>query len=147
MVHWFTALVKYLFTLPGVKYFLSQKLCKHPLEKVFGCQRQRGGTHENPDVLDFSQSTQAVCKDLKRGNCHGNQMDEHTDKDNKENMPLPKWKTANWQYLLILGYLQVLSDTFEHRSLYFFRHFNPAIYINYANPQNLVVFHRINYYW
>lgn len=39
----FVELVRYIFTIPGVKAFLSECLCQDPLEKFFGCQRQRGG--------------------------------------------------------------------------------------------------------
>ena len=56
----FTELVPYLFSLPGVKVFLSEHLCQDPLEKFFGCQRQRGGTHDNPSVREFCQNTQAL---------------------------------------------------------------------------------------
>ena len=51
----FVALVRYLFTLPGVKVFLSECLCQDPLEKFFGCQRQRGGV--NFDALKASVSS------------------------------------------------------------------------------------------
>ena len=46
-------LIPYLFSIPGVKVFLSERLCQDPLEQFFGCQRQRGGTHENPTVQEF----------------------------------------------------------------------------------------------
>jgi hypothetical protein len=66
------------FTIPGVKHFLSEKLSQDPLEKFFGCQRQRGATSENPNVQQFCKNTQAlrvinnVCGNVKKGNCHGN---------------------------------------------------------------------------
>lgn len=37
----FVELVNFIFQIPGVKAFLSEKLCQDPLEKFFGCQRQR----------------------------------------------------------------------------------------------------------
>ena len=43
----------YIFSIPGVKVFLSERLCQDPLELFFGCQRQCGGTHENPTVQEF----------------------------------------------------------------------------------------------
>ena len=46
----FVDLVKYVFTIPGVKYFLSERLSQDLLENFFGCQCQRGGTNENPTV-------------------------------------------------------------------------------------------------
>ena len=96
--HSFIELVECLFTLPGVKVFLSQRLCQDPLEKFFGCQQQRGGAHDNPSILDFCRNTQALrvvnnlCGNVKKGNCRGNKMDESTESDinNKENVPLPK---------------------------------------------------------
>ena len=54
-------LVPYLFTIPGVTAFLSQRICQDPLENIFGCQRQRGGTHDNPSVDEFIKNTQALC--------------------------------------------------------------------------------------
>ena len=36
----FIEAVKYIFTLPGVKLFLSQRICQDPLENFFSCQRQ-----------------------------------------------------------------------------------------------------------
>ena len=68
--------MNYLFGLPGVTCFLSEKLSQDPLEKFFGCQRQRGGVNENPTVDEFVKNTQAlrvinsVCRDV-RGNCRG----------------------------------------------------------------------------
>jgi hypothetical protein len=40
--------------------FLSNHLCQDPLEKYFGCQRQRGGTNENPTVESFLKNTEAL---------------------------------------------------------------------------------------
>jgi len=87
-------LVRYIFTVPGVKVFLSQKICQDPIEKFFGCQRQRGGTHENPTVAEFCTNTQALrvidnfCRPSVRGNCRGNKS--YIAIDSEENMPLPK---------------------------------------------------------
>ena len=69
-----------------------------PLEKFFGCQRQKGGAHDNPSVLEFCPNTQALrvvnsfCRDLGKGNCRGNKMDEDLDID-KENMSSKEKKT------------------------------------------------------
>ena len=90
----FVELVHYLFTVPGVKSFLSQRLCQDPLENFFGCQRQRGGVHDNPNVLEFTKNTQALrvinhfCKGPVKGNCRGGHS-ESLDKENF-NEPLPK---------------------------------------------------------
>ena len=82
-----------LFTIPGVTVFLSEKLSQDPLEKFFGCQRQRGGTSDDPTVAEFVKNTNAlrvidtVCGNVSRGNCRGNK--ESFDRE-KENTPLPK---------------------------------------------------------
>ncbi len=86
-------MVRYLFTLPDVKSFLSQRICQDPLEHFFGCQRQRGGVHDNPNVMEFTKNTQAlrviksVWKTPSRGNCRGGVRD--TGKENVHE-PLPK---------------------------------------------------------
>ena len=75
----FVELVRYLFTLPDVTLFLSNRLCQEPLECFFGQQRQRGRVNENPSVLEFVQNTQALrvinttCANIK-GNCRGLQQ-------------------------------------------------------------------------
>ena len=57
-------LIWYLYSLPVVKEkkiaLLSNNICQDPLEQFFGCQQQRGGTSDNPNVLEFSQNTQAL---------------------------------------------------------------------------------------
>ena len=89
----FVALVRYLFTLPDVKSFLSQRVCQDPLERFFGCQRQRGGVHDNPNVKEFTKNTQAIrvmksaWKGPAKGNCRGGVQDN--DKENFDE-PLPK---------------------------------------------------------
>ncbi len=39
--------------LPDVSVFLSQRIPQDPLENFLGCQRQWGGTHNNPSVQVF----------------------------------------------------------------------------------------------
>ena len=69
-------IVAFVFTIPGVKLFLSNRLCQDPIEKFFGQQRQRGAVNENPNARDFIKNTQALrvvngaCRDVK-GNCRG----------------------------------------------------------------------------
>ncbi len=64
------------FGIPGVSVLLSNRLCQDPLEKFFGQQRQRGRTHDNPNVAEFIKNTQALrvinttCGGV-RGNCRG----------------------------------------------------------------------------
>ena len=70
-------LVKYIFTIPGVKSFLSNKLCQDPLEKYFGRQRQKGGANENPNASQFLKNQQSlrVINSINigsiKGNCRG----------------------------------------------------------------------------
>lgn len=90
-------LVQYIFTIPGVKYFLSERLTQDPLENFFGCQRQRGGTNENPNVNEFCKNTQAlrVINSLGRipkGNCRGHVT---TMSVKEETQPLPKRRYKN----------------------------------------------------
>lgn len=90
-------LVRYVFTIPGVKVFLSQRICQDPLEKFFGCQRQRGGSHDNPNILEFYRNTQALrvvntVSHVVKGNCRG-AMKEKLESD-QENQPLPKRQRA-----------------------------------------------------
>ena len=37
----FVEIVQFIFTIPGVKFFLSERISQDPLENFFGCQRQR----------------------------------------------------------------------------------------------------------
>ena len=89
----FVELVEFLFTIPGVKAFLSEKLSQDPLEKFFGCQRQRGRVNENPTATQFYKNMQALrvvnsfCMPSVRENCRGNKT--HIDFE-AENQPLPK---------------------------------------------------------
>ena len=74
----FVEMVKFIFTIPGVTTFLSERISQDPLETFFGCQRQRGGVNKNPNVCDFCKNTQALrviqstCISSVRGNCRGN---------------------------------------------------------------------------
>ncbi len=54
-VNAFVELVEFLFTLPDVTVFLSNKLCQDTIEKFFGKQRQRGRVHDNPNVCEFKK--------------------------------------------------------------------------------------------
>ena len=69
-------LVNYLFTLPDVSLFLSNRLCQDPLEKFFGKQRQCGRVNENPSAMEFMRNIQALhvinttCANVS-GNCRG----------------------------------------------------------------------------
>ena len=73
--------------------FLSNKLCQDPLENFFGCQRQRGGTSDNPTLHEFYNNTQALrvvdsfCRGPIKGNCRGVKS---TGISQFDSSPLPK---------------------------------------------------------
>ena len=56
----FIELVPFLFTLPGVTGFLSNKINQDPLEKFFGIQRQAGRSNDNPTVSQFIKNTDTI---------------------------------------------------------------------------------------
>ena len=97
-VHSFIDLVKYVFSVPGVKEekitLLSRNLCQDPLENFFGCQGQRGGTSENPNAAEFKTNTQALrvvdsfCCGPVRGNCRSSESRAKISSTDIE--PLPK---------------------------------------------------------
>ena len=88
-------LVELIFKIPNVEVFLSERLCQDPLEKFFGCQRQRGKSNENPNMQQFCSGTQALrvingtCGSVSRGNCRGNKSIIDWE---KESQPLAKRK-------------------------------------------------------
>lgn len=77
----FVGLVRYIFSIPEIKEkkiaLLSWNLRQDPLENYFGCQRQRGGTSDNPNAQEYAYNTQALrvvnsfCRGPVRGNCRG----------------------------------------------------------------------------
>ena len=95
-VNSFVELTQYLFTLPDVSIFLSNRLCQDPLEKFFGQQRKRGRANKNPNAVEFFRNTQALrvinttCANIK-GNCRGS---NRVDINGLENVPLPKRKSG-----------------------------------------------------
>lgn len=99
LVNSFIELVRYLFSLQGVKAFLSERISQDPLEKFFGRQRQRGGVHENPNVSQFLKGNQAlrvinsINLDFTRGNTRGSNCSSLP--SGKENVrPLPRRRKA-----------------------------------------------------
>ncbi len=76
-VHSFIELIKFLFAVPNVTSFLSERISQDPLEKYFGRQRMRGGVNDNPNVSQFLKNNQAlrminsIDLDLVLGNCRG----------------------------------------------------------------------------
>ena len=90
----------------GVKSFLSNKICQDPVEKFFGCQRQRGRTNDNPTVSEFVKNTQALrvartlmC-DPALGNCRGHKSKRPLDM-NEESKPLPKRRALRKKYSIL----------------------------------------------
>ena len=77
----FIEFIEYIFSRPEIKEgnitFLSNRICQDPLQNVFGAQRQRGATSDNPSVSEFLKNTQALrvvdsfCSAPVRGNCRG----------------------------------------------------------------------------
>ena len=88
----FLELIEYIFKIPKVKFFLSERMSQDPLENFFGCQRQRVQTSENPTVQEFCKNTQAlrvinsVCGSVSKGNRGRKQPIDLK----KENKPLSK---------------------------------------------------------
>jgi len=77
MVSSFLELIPYIFSIKGVMTFLSKKLDQNPLEKFFGCQRQRGRANGNSTAAEFVKNTQSlqvinsICVKSITGNCCG----------------------------------------------------------------------------
>ena len=95
IVYSFIEFVPFLFTIPGVTSFLSEKVSQDPLEKFFGRQRLCGGVNDNPNVSQFLKTNQAlrvinsVDFNLVTGNCRGSNAVELPGEENSK--PLKKW--------------------------------------------------------
>lgn len=94
----FIDLVEFIFTIPGVTVFLSNRICQDPLENFFGMQRQRGRVNENPNVSEFMKNTQALrvvnaSSSTIKGNCRG--VQKRKTPLEVENTPLQKRKTKH----------------------------------------------------
>ncbi len=63
-----------MFSDPGIKYFLSERIQQDPIEKYFGRQRQRGRVNENPTVAEYMKNEQAlrVISSIKLNTTKGN---------------------------------------------------------------------------
>ena len=94
----FLELLPYLFQIPGVTCFLSEKLSQDPIEKFFGCQRQKGRSNENPTVAEFFKNTDSLrvinSIDVREitGNCHGTKRKFYNLETSQLNAPLKKRK-------------------------------------------------------
>ena len=56
----FTEIIEYLFSIPNVTSFLSERLQQDPIEKYFGRQQQRGRVNENPTVAQYLKNEQVL---------------------------------------------------------------------------------------
>ena len=68
-------LVRFLLSLPGVKYVLTEKFCQDPLESFFGQQWAQGRRNDNPTEAEFTTNTNSIrvqssiATDPLHGNC------------------------------------------------------------------------------
>ena len=101
----FTEFLPYIFKIKGVTCFLSEKLSQDPLEKFFGCQRQKGRANENPTASEFLKNSQSlrvidsICvKDITgQGNCRGTKRKDYDLENPYFEMPLKKRKRRHSQ--------------------------------------------------
>ena len=109
--------MRYLFTLPGVKSFLSERISQDPLEKFFGHHRQRGGVNENPNVAQFLKGNQAlkvinsIDLDITKGNTRGSNRSSLPGKENLA--PLPKRRRTKHTGIYIYIYLCCLIQKLQ----------------------------------
>ena len=88
----FIEMANYLFSVPGVQYILSEKLCQDPLESFFGKQRAAGGRSDNPTAKEFCLNTVSLrvqsssALEPVRGNCGKRSASVETDLSE----PIPK---------------------------------------------------------
>ena len=101
LVSSFLELIPYLFKIKGVTHFLSEKLSQDPLEKFFGCQRQKGRSNENPMVGKFFKNTYSLrvinsinVREI-TGNCCGTKRKCYDLEASNLNAPLRKRKRRN----------------------------------------------------
>ena len=96
----FVEFIRYLFSLPEVKSnkptFLSNSICQDTLENCFGCQRQKGGTSDNPTIKEYYSNIESLsvinsfCRSQVRGNCRG--VNSYKEVDENDILPIPKRK-------------------------------------------------------
>ena len=91
-------LLQFIFDIPGVEVFLTEKLCQDSLVGFFSMQRQRGRTHEkNLNVQEFLNNSQqitvirSICQGSMKENCRAS-THEKTSGHAKGYAPLPRRK-------------------------------------------------------
>lgn len=96
----FVALAKELVCMDGVKFLFSEKFSQDPLEEHFGRQRRRGGSSDNPTLLEFGNQELALnvmrsdlMQDI-RGNTRGRDKDGKRKIDINDTRELPKKKMS-----------------------------------------------------
>jgi len=71
----FIEIVQFIFKIPGVKFFLNERISQDPLKNFFGCQRQRTRTADKclPILQEHSsiRVINSVCRNISKGNCCG----------------------------------------------------------------------------
>lgn len=115
-------LIKYIFTIPGVKSFLSEQISQDPLEKYFGRQRQRGGVNENPTCQEFLQNNNAlrmvnsITIETHKGNVRDNDCSMALPKISAEPLPKRRKQEAEQksQSQKSQEELTLQSDIFQH---------------------------------
>lgn len=106
-------LVEYLFAIPGVKVFLSEKVSQDPIEKFFGCQPQRGRVNE-PKCLKNTQDLRVIngmCPTVTRGNCRGN-----TEQQMPDTTPLHKRSKSRPRKSLCRKPLRLTEQSSTHHT-------------------------------
>ena len=91
----FVGLIKYIFTIPGVKSFLSERISQDPLEKFFGRQRQTGAVNEHPTANQIFTNNQSLrlANSIKIETHKGNTQNKRINKFTEiSDTPLPKRK-------------------------------------------------------
>ena len=98
-VNSFLEFVPEILSLPGISYFLSDKINQDPLETFFGLIRQHGRVNNNPTIYETMKSTQtlrvirSIAIDDVIGNCRGRKR--AISFDDLDDSPMPKKKRSS----------------------------------------------------
>ena len=121
----FVELVRFIFTIPGVKFFLSRRICQDPIEIFLGCQRQRGRTRDNPNIQEFLKNTQALrvvigfCRDVTKGNCRGNKATGVTAGHERKHSTAQEKTTPGEENLHLRCFIVANLCTYMHHFVFF----------------------------